>query len=384
MEKAITDGVDVISMSLGAASQFEKDGFFAETAKSANAKGIAIVAANGNFGAQGLYFPSKPGNDDNVIAVGSASNTVFPVMYTAKDSSGREISYASVWPVESAQDMDVYVHELGCGYEDWLNTGAAIQDPSKTIIVAPMSLECPLGQIMALAGYYAGVPYVMAYKTSPDVWSQDPEISIPYMTTGVVVSPATGSDLVSRYKRNGGYLKYKIAFNNPTAKSTKLVTGGMMSNFSSFGPSWDTLQVKPQLAAPGGRILATWPLMAKGGYGIISGTSMATPFAAACYALVKSQYPTLSVMEIRNLLQASAEPIKHVDSQEILSTTAHQGGGMINPYKAIFYESSISPSQLNIGDADTFLDIPYNITIKNKSSRSKTYQISHQGAGYAE
>ncbi|KZL76968.1 subtilisin-like protease (peptidase) [Colletotrichum tofieldiae] len=38
------------------------------------------------------------------------------------------------------------------------------------------------------------------------------------------------------------------------------------------------LRFKPEMAAPGGMILATFPLMEKsGGYGIISGTSMATP-----------------------------------------------------------------------------------------------------------
>ena len=49
--------------------------------------------------------------------------------------------------------------------------------------------------------------------------------------------------------------------------------------------------------APGGKILSTWPLGPYGGYAIISGTSMATPFVAACYALVRSQNLGLSVQQ---------------------------------------------------------------------------------------
>lgn len=55
------------------------------------------------------------------------------------------------------------------------------------------------------------------------------------------------------------------------------VTAGMMSNFSSWGPTSDTLAIKPQISAPGGSILSTWPLEGTG-YAVLSGTSMATPY----------------------------------------------------------------------------------------------------------
>lgn len=47
-------------------------------------------------------------------------------------------------------------------------------------------------------------------------------------------------------------------------------TGGIMSPFSSLGPSYE-LDFKPAISAPGGNILSTLPLNT---FGLASGTSM--------------------------------------------------------------------------------------------------------------
>lgn len=50
------------------------------------------------------------------------------------------------------------------------------------------------------------------------------------------------------------------------------VSGGYMSDFSSWGPTWE-LAMNPQISGPGANILSTFP-MAMGGYRVMSGTSM--------------------------------------------------------------------------------------------------------------
>ena len=79
------------------------------------------------------------------------------------------------------------------------------------------------------------------------------------------------------------------------------------SPYGATGPVWD-FSFKPQIAAPGGEILSSWPLSARG-WAIASGTSMATPYLSVCYALVKSQLPDLSVTEILTRLQTTSRPM---------------------------------------------------------------------------
>jgi hypothetical protein len=74
----------------------------------------------------------------------------------------------------------------------------------------------------------------------------------------------------------------------------------------------------------------------------------------------------------------------YVYDKSVLSTVAHQGSGMINPFKAITYGTKISPSQLSIGDLDSFTKTPQKITITNSSPLPKVYTVNHKGAGYAE
>lgn len=141
---------------------------------------------------------------------------------------------------------------------------------------------------------------------------------------------------------------------------------------------------KPQISAPAGHVLSTWPLGVLGGYAILSGTSMATPYLAASYALVKSQFPSATIEQIKDMLQTNASPVPWVYNTAILSATAQQGAGLVNVYNAIFSKSVISPGQLLISDVSKTVYGTANITISNPSTKSVKYILSHQGAGYMD
>jgi hypothetical protein len=103
--------------------------------------------------------------------------------------------------------------------------------------------------------YSYGLPYLLTYDIGTSPFAQDIETQMPFDVATIVVPPSTGAKLVSKLKANPSY---KLKFTSPAAASIDLATGGTMSNFSSFGPSWDTLVVKPTLSAPGGKILSTY------------------------------------------------------------------------------------------------------------------------------
>jgi thermitase len=79
------------------------------------------------------------------------------------------------------------------------------------------------------------------------------------------------------------------------------------SNSSDGKPSWSNYgKAKVHLASPGDGIMSTLP---KDKYGNLSGTSMATPLTAGLVAFIKAQDNSLNPLEIRSLLQASADKV---------------------------------------------------------------------------
>ncbi len=116
MVKAAEDGVDVISMSLGSASPFEARSPYNDLIKSIIDQGIGIVVSNGNDGDYGLYSPSSPADAPGVIAVGSITNSFFPVVYNGQDSKGESFQYGSVWPLD-APELSIYYHGSECTYD---------------------------------------------------------------------------------------------------------------------------------------------------------------------------------------------------------------------------------------------------------------------------
>lgn len=221
------------------------------------------------------------------------------------------------------------------------------------------------------------VKYVMFYTADDEITSFEDYFDIePFENSTLSTFVVTKEDSKSIMSQVTSNPNYKLFFDTSTylAKSPAQLTTGMMSNYSSFGPSSE-LDLKPQLSAPGGNILSTWPLSAKG-YAVLSGTSMATPFMAGCYALVKSRLPDLDVNELFTLLMNTATPLSWFYDKSILSSAVHQGTGLVNPKAALDYESLVTPQQLNLGG--TASPVKKTITIKNRSTRSKSYVISHK------
>ena len=110
-----------------------------------------------------------------------------------------------------------------------------------------------------------------------------------------------------------------------------------MSSFSAWGVTAD-LQLMPDVTAPGGNIYSCFT---DGGYGTMSGTSMACPHIAGMGALIlqhlHKNYPNLTDEQyhiiVESLVMCTAEPL--YDPDGILYSPRNQGAGSANVYNAV-------------------------------------------------
>jgi subtilisin family serine protease len=148
--------------------------------------------------------------------------------------------------------------------------------------------------------------------------------------------------------------------------------GGLMSAFSTYGPTFD-MYFKPAVSAPGGNIMSTFvsadpdpvvlPLndsakpLALGGFSVQSGTSMATPFTAGAAALILQARGkgSATALGMRDLLQSTAASISrsHTDG-DLYQTASQQGAGLIQVYDAIKTKTIVTPGQLTLNDTEYF------------------------------
>lgn len=158
------------------------------------------------------------------------------------------------------------------------------------------------------------------------------------------------------------------------------VSHGYITTSSSWGLSLE-LDIKPQFAAPGGNILSTNPVR-MGGYAIKSGTSMASPFAAAVYALLAEARATSDPAELTNILASTANANQWFDGVElhdVLAPVPQQGAGLLQVHDAAHVKTLLSTSGISFNDTDNFIP-EAEFSIENQDEVEVTYALSHVAA----
>jgi len=94
-----------------------------------------------------------------------------------------------------------------------------------------------------------------------------------------------------------------------TVGATTSGTSPAMASFSSAGPTTISLRLKPDVVAPGTSILSARP----GGWGVSSGTSMATPHVSGAVALLLQRHPDWTPAQVKAALTVTARPLAPAD-----------------------------------------------------------------------
>ena len=105
----------------------------------------------------------------------------------------------------------------------------------------------------------------------------------------------------------------------------------ILASFSSIGPTPYSLQLKPDVTAPGVNVLSSIP---QKGFSEFSGTSMASPHVAGAAALLKQAHPTWTVAQVKSALMQTGDPAYSNQARTNQATPLNGGGGRINVARA--------------------------------------------------
>ena len=103
-----------------------------------------------------------------------------------------------------------------------------------------------------------------------------------------------------------------------------------IADFSSAGPTPVSLQLKPDVTAPGVDVLSSVPAHA---FEVLDGTSMATPHVAGGVALLLQRHPTWTVQQVKSALASTGDEV-HPTGRSGEVSVLRAGGGRIDLVRA--------------------------------------------------
>jgi minor extracellular serine protease Vpr len=364
MELALADGMQILNMSIGSAYTWPQYPTAIAATRLVN-KGMVVVASIGNNGANGLYSAGAPGLGEKVIGVASYDNThMYLPYFTVND---RNIGYITM--TYSPDPPTAGSYEVVPANLD----GTPIVPGS---LVGKVALVARGGGISfavkASNAIAAGAVAVVISNNAAGVFSGTLGAPLPDPRPVVGISLADGDFIRAQTSPiTMTWTDQEALFASPT--------GGLISSSSSYGLSPD-LALKPDIGAPGGNIYSTYPLE-KGGYTVMSGTSMSTPHVAGAVALLLQARPNTPSQAVRGILQNSADPTVWWGNPGLgfLDNVHRQGAGMLDIDDAILSTTKIEPGKISAGEGEAG-PFTQTLCIENKAAADVTYDLSFVNA----
>lgn len=404
VEDSVKLGADILNLSLGGTAGFYDDADYLQKALAyAEKNGVVVCVAAGNDGsssadgADGDYNT----NDWGVIDTGAVSSpATYPGALSVASvdnaylrgksvtiSSGEDTVYSGVVTDFSKGNHtdwsslgEVPILEFGYGdlLEDIFPKLSTLPDEPYVALVQrgkDISFEDKINYLMGMAHASAVIVY---NNEATDQVPANVSAESASQYTAMMVSGSTGAKLMELAAAGA-----KVRFDGlKDVVYPNEATGGKVSTFSSWG-STPTLDIKPEISAPGGNILS----VSRGEkYEEMSGTSMATPYVSGCAALVLESLQkslaggglvlgdTSLNTFVKNTLMNTADPI--YDGSVIFSVR-QQGSGMIDPLSAaenrvlVTYNGLASVALKEVGSTASFT-----LTLTNYGASAASYSLA--------
>jgi minor extracellular serine protease Vpr len=173
---------------------------------------------------------------------------------------------------------------------------------------------------------------------------------------GGMISDLDGADLRAFMASHGGRVAFRATGTN-TPLELQTGRSGIVTSFSSAGPTNYDHRLKPDLAAPGGQILSsissTLAEFHNQRFAVLDGTSMSAPHVSGAVALLLQQHPTWTPHEVKSALMSSAGPAWGDTARTHEAPVLLEGSGLVNVAAADDPKLFTDPPSLSFGYLDT-------------------------------
>ncbi|KAG8056889.1 hypothetical protein GUJ93_ZPchr0002g23709 [Zizania palustris] len=355
MDKAIDDGVDVLSLSLGGGAFPLSRDPIAVGALAATRRGIVVSCSAGNSGpAPSSLVNTAPW----MITVGAGTlDRNFP-------------SYAKLGNGETHAGMSLYSGD-GLGDDKFplvYNKGIrAGSNASKLCMSGTLDATAVKGKVVLcdrggnsrvekglVVKQAGGVGMVLANTAH----SGEEVVADSHLLPAVAVGAKSG-DAIRSYVESNPDAEVALSF---AGTALDVHPAPVVAAFSSRGPNRQVEQLlKPDVIGPGVNILAGWTGSVgptglavderRPPFNILSGTSMSCPHISGLAAFVKAAHPDWSPSAIKSALMTTAYTVDNTGSpildaaDNTTSTPWSFGAGHVNPVKALspglVYDTSV-------------------------------------------
>ncbi|KAH7316466.1 peptidase S8/S53 domain-containing protein [Stachybotrys elegans] len=390
--RAYEDGVDIITASLGGVSGWGT-GAWAELASRLVDEGVVVTISAGNSGAAGAFFGSNGSSGKNVLAIASVETEQFPAspfeltFYLDGETNTVKAGYlpstfyfppeVAGWPVVP---MNFNTSEPADGCQPYPEGTPRLEGKIPLVRRGTCTFSTKQDNLAAL-----GAEYMLFYNNDAPIITP---ATTSYEGLIAVITANAGKSIIETVQA-GGNVTADFSVNPEEVVGLEYSAGGRPSVFTSWGGTYD-LDVKPDIAAPGGQIFSTY---LDNTFALMSGTSMACPYVAGVAALYISAHGGRAthgkgfarMLHRRIIASGTALPWSDgtVADFGFPAPVPQVGNGLVNAFKVVNYTTALDFDKFALNDTHYFSRY-HDLTVTNEGSQDVTYKLSHEPAAGVE
>ncbi len=345
-EAAVADGMNVINFSGGGPQTDPANDAMYETVHNVALAGVVPVIAAGNDRDDfGLGTAGSPGTAPDAIAVAATSNShVFaptlsvvgaPPSLGAIPFQTGGLKLPGAWSTLDQTVVDIStvmgtdgksVDPYLCGSADNPNGGRGTipKNAVKGKIVLALRGTCSFISKSERAFLGGAIGLILIDNR----FGEANPVPVRLLQPAGMVSDLDGRHLRAYLDANGGQAAIRVS-----SGIDEIQTGrsGIITSFSSAGPTDFEHMLKPDISAPGLDVLSSTPPLTTGStFSVFAGTSMATPHVAGAAALILQRHPGWTPYQVKSALMSTAGPAWGDTARTQEAPVLLEGAGLTN------------------------------------------------------